>query len=196
MNLTSVLKKNIYIYIYVCVCVCVCGCVGGCVCLNHFAVHLKLTQHCKLTILQLKKEKACIIMHPIHKGKLLFCETLLQTCMSMIGHDVKMYFLFWIVGFFYCNFVECLYLAHEASLCASQVVLVVKNPLANSGDARDAGLIFWLGTSPGLGNGNPPQYCCLEFSWKINALKFLQGKFRDRVARRAKVHGAQRVRHN
>ena len=83
-----------------CVCVWVCGCVGGCVCLNHFAVHLKLTQHCKLTILQLKKEKACIIMHPIHKGKLLFCETLLQTCMSMIGHDVKMYFLFWIVGFF------------------------------------------------------------------------------------------------
>ena len=36
------MKKNVYIYIYVE--------------LNHFAVHQKLTQHCKLTILQFKKE--------------------------------------------------------------------------------------------------------------------------------------------
>ena len=34
-------KKKIYIYVY----------------LNHFAVHLKLTQHCKSTILSLKKKK-------------------------------------------------------------------------------------------------------------------------------------------
>ena len=43
---------------YVCVCVCVCVCVY----LNHFAVHLKLKQHCKSTILQykikLKKKKS------------------------------------------------------------------------------------------------------------------------------------------
>ena len=26
--------------------------------MNHFAVNLKLTQHCKLTILQLKKERS------------------------------------------------------------------------------------------------------------------------------------------
>ena len=28
--------------------------------LNHFAVHLKLTQHCKSTILQFKKKVNCI----------------------------------------------------------------------------------------------------------------------------------------
>ena len=38
---------------------------------------------------------------------------------------------------------------------------VVKNPPANSGDS---GLIPGLGRSPGVGNGNPLQYCCPESS--------------------------------
>ena len=37
---------------------------------------------------------------------------------------------------------------------------VVKDPPANAGDKRDAGLIPGSGRSPGEGNGNPPQYCC------------------------------------
>ena len=45
---------------------------------------------------------------------------------------------------------------------ASQVALVVKNPPANAGDIRDAGLIPRLERSPGEGNGNPLQYSCLE----------------------------------
>ena len=45
---------------------------------------------------------------------------------------------------------------------AFHVVLVVKNPPANAGDIRDAGLIPGLGRSPGGGNGNPLQYSCLE----------------------------------
>ena len=32
---------------------------------------------------------------------------------------------------------------------------VVKNLPANTGHARDLGLIPWLGRSPGGGNGNP-----------------------------------------
>ena len=39
---------------------------------------------------------------------------------------------------------------------------VVKNPLVNAGDKRDAGLIPGLRRSPGEGNGNPLQYSCLE----------------------------------
>ena len=35
-------------------------------------------------------------------------------------------------------------------------------PPANAGDISDAGLISALGRSPGGGNGNPPQYSCLE----------------------------------
>ena len=53
---------------------------------------------------------------------------------------------------------------------------VLKNPLANAGDAGDMGLISGLGRSPGVGNGNPFQYSCL-------------GNPIDRGAWRATVHG-------
>ena len=39
---------------------------------------------------------------------------------------------------------------------------LVKNPPANAGRARDAGLILGLGRSPGGGNDNLLQYSCLE----------------------------------
>ena len=45
---------------------------------------------------------------------------------------------------------------------ASQVILMVKNPLANAGDVRDPGSIPGLGRSPGGGHGNPLQYSSLE----------------------------------
>jgi len=47
---------------------------------------------------------------------------------------------------------------------ASQVVLVVKKPPANSGDIGNAGSILGSGRCPGEGNGNPFQYSCLENS--------------------------------
>ena len=53
---------------------------------------------------------------------------------------------------------------------------VVKNQLANAGEARDADAIPGSGRSPGGGNGDPLQYSCLENS-------------RDRGAWRALVHG-------
>ena len=59
---------------------------------------------------------------------------------------------------------------------ASWVALLVKNPPANAGDLRDMGLIPGSGRSPGEGNGNPPQYSCLE-----NTM--------DRGAWWARVHG-------
>ena len=39
---------------------------------------------------------------------------------------------------------------------------MVKNPPANAGDTGDSGSIPGLGRSPGVGNGNPPQYSCWE----------------------------------
>ena len=39
-----------------------------------------------------------------------------------------------------------------------------KEPPANAGDTREVGLIPGLGRSPGVGNGNPFQYSCLESS--------------------------------
>ena len=37
-----------------------------------------------------------------------------------------------------------------------------KESACNAGDTRDEGLIPGLGRSPGVGNGNPLQYSCLE----------------------------------
>ena len=42
------------------------------------------------------------------------------------------------------------------------MALVVKNPPASAGDARDVGSIPGLGRSPEGGRGNPVQYSCLE----------------------------------
>ena len=52
---------------------------------------------------------------------------------------------------------------------------VVKNPPANAGDTRDTGSIPGSGRSPGIRNGNPLRYPCLE-----NPM--------DREAWRATVH--------
>ena len=39
---------------------------------------------------------------------------------------------------------------------------MVKNLPVNAGDLRDVGSIPGSGRSPGVGNGNPLQYSCLE----------------------------------
>ena len=62
------------------------------------------------------------------------------------------------------------------------MALVVKNPSASAGDARDVDSIPGLGRPTGRGNGNPLQYSCLENSM-------------DRGAWQATVRGSQRVRH-
>ena len=41
---------------------------------------------------------------------------------------------------------------------------MVKNMPANAGDAEDTGSMPGSGRSPGVGNGNPIQYSCLENS--------------------------------
>ena len=41
---------------------------------------------------------------------------------------------------------------------------MAKSLPAKAGDAGDAGLIPWSGRSPGVGNGNPLQFFCLENS--------------------------------
>ena len=55
-------------------------------------------------------------------------------------------------------------LATHTHTGASQVILVVKNLLANAGDTRGAGLIPELGRSPRKGNGYPLQYSYLDNS--------------------------------
>ena len=67
--------------------------------------------------------------------------------------------------------------ATQQDYWASQMVRVVKNPLANAGDARYAGSIPGSGRSPGEGSGSLLQYSCLE-----NPM--------DRGAWWATVHGA------
>ena len=52
--------------------------------------------------------------------------------------------------------------AAEVTNWASLVAQLVQNPTANAGDARDVDSIIGSGRSPGVGNGNPLQYSCLE----------------------------------
>ena len=58
---------------------------------------------------------------------------------------------------------------------------MVKGLPANARGRQDLGLIPGLGRSPGGGNGNPPQYSCLE-------------KPMDRGAWWATVHGVEKSR--
>ena len=92
-----------------------------------------------------------------------------------------------IPGFFDENIPSHLILAKHCLLnifgfvSASRVAPVVKNPSANAGDAVDMGSIPGSGRSPGVGNGNPLHYCCLE-------------NFMDRGAWQAIMHGAAKSR--
>ena len=62
------------------------------------------------------------------------------------------------------------------------MALVIKNLHDNAGDARDVAFIPGSGRSPGVGNGNPLQYSCLE-------------NFTDREAWQATVHEVRKSRH-
>ena len=55
------------------------------------------------------------------------------------------------------------WLSSRAFVGASQVVLVVKNPPTNEGDAGDTSLIPGSGRSHRVGNCNPLQYSCLGY---------------------------------
>ena len=55
-----------------------------------------------------------------------------------------------------------IYVGSKMTLGASQVLLVVKDPLANVGNIRDKVSIPGWGRSPEKGLGNPLQYSCLE----------------------------------
>ena len=70
---------------------------------------------------------------------------------------------------------------------ASQVVLVIKNPPANVGDAWDAGLILVSRRSRGVGNGNTLQYSCWKISWMEEPGVFGVAKSRKRLS----THTAQ-----
>ena len=56
---------------------------------------------------------------------------------------------------------------------------MVKNRPASAGDARDVGSVPGSGRYPGVGNGNPLQYSCLE-------------NYMDRRAWGARVHGVSK----
>ena len=69
----------------------------------------------------------------------------------------------------HCRFHQCshtgglLGIRHATSFYgASQMVLMVKNPPANTRDVKDVGSIPGLGRCPGGGHGNTLQYSCLE----------------------------------
>ena len=75
-----------------------------------------------------------------------------------LSHHWAFYYILYLWGlplFFSNTVVICI------PIWASQVVLVVRNPLANARDIKDMGAMPGSGRSPGEGNGNPLQCPCL-----------------------------------
>ena len=94
--------------------------------------------------------------------------------------------------FMFCQFAQLLSRAQLFKTLwtivqASQVALVVKNPLANAG-GRDAGLIPGSGRSPGGGEGSPLQYSCLENSTHREAWQAPVHKIAQRWTRLKQLH--------
>ena len=84
-----------------------------------------------------------------------------------IASHLMAYFLSPLCSFFFLiSYVilekMLIFCVHLHILWAPQVVLVVKNPPAKTGDTRAEGLIPGSGRSPGERHGNPLEYSCLE----------------------------------
>ena len=65
---------------------------------------------------------------------------------------------------------------------------VVKNPLIDTGDARDSGQIPGSARSRGAGNGNPHQYSCLENSMDRGPGSLVHGVTESDMTGRAGMH--------
>ena len=70
------------------------------------------------------------------------------------------FFFSWKIQIFYE--IRYFFYSSHIGTYTSHVALVVNNLPANAGDTRDTSLVSGSGKSPGGGNGNPFQYCCLE----------------------------------
>ena len=78
--------------------------------------------------------------------------------LTILGNSYK-----WNQTVFVCTYciLECIFNVNLIYIPDFPGSTVVKNPLANVGNARDVGLILGSGRSLGGGNGNPLQYSCL-----------------------------------
>ena len=70
---------------------------------------------------------------------------------------------------------------------------MVKNPPANAGNAREVDMIPRQGRSPGVGNGNPLQYSCLEHPmdrrpWQATVHGVAMSRMRLSARARAHTH--------
>ena len=74
-------------------------------------------------------------------------------------------------------------------------MLVVRNPPAKAGDAKDSGLSPRLGRSPEVGNGNLLQYTCLQCLATHSSI-LARKKVMNRGAWWLQSMGLQTVRHN
>ena len=103
-------------------------------------------------------------MHDTDVLVLLNAKNLKITLHLTLTVDQNIWRIMW--TYFFLTFNHFFKLSHKYVFIffqtPEQVVLVVKNLPANAGDIRDMHLIPGLGRSPGVGDGNPLQYSCLE----------------------------------
>ena len=117
----------------------------------------------------------CSLKHCIyHRGPCLFLN-----CHFPVVTTSIIYSFSWTLHILYLNI--CILLKQQIGSCYTFFLgfpgnTVVKNPRANPGDARCGIQSLRSGRSPGVGNGNPLQYSCLENSmdraWRATAHGF------------------------
>ena len=120
--------------------------------------------HSECTNIIKQNQTSCLEEYPLHYSVFYLHILVLPVFKLHINGIMQNVFLFLNLWFFLlalclrCTEIDAVAVFHDFH---SQVVLMVKNPPANTGDIRDKGSIPGSGRPPGVGNGNPLQYSCL-----------------------------------
>ena len=113
--------------------------------------------HSECTNIIKQNQTSCLEEYPLHYSVFYLHILVLPVFKLHINGIMQNVFLFLNLWFFLlalclrCTEIDAVAVFHDFH---SQVVLMVKNPPANTGDIRDMSSIPGLGRSPGAGHGN------------------------------------------
>ena len=124
--------------------------------------------HSECTNIIKQNQTSCLEEYPLHYSVFYLHILVLPVFKLHINGIMQNVFLFLNLWFFLlalclrCTEIDAVAVFHDFH---SQVVLMVKNPPANTGDIREPGWIPELGRSPGGGHGTHSSILAWRISW-------------------------------